>query len=39
MAVKWQQFNYLCTSFYGAQLWVMRRGNVALLKDVGSVET
>ena len=32
IAVKWNLFNHLCTSFYGAQLWVKRRRNVALLK-------
>ena len=34
IAVKWNLFNHLCTSFYGAQLWVRRRGNVALLKQL-----
>ena len=34
VAVKWNLFNHLCTSFYCAQLWVKRRGNVALLKQL-----
>ena len=34
IAVKWNLFNHLCTSFYGAQLWVKRRGNVALIKQL-----
>ena len=34
IAVKWYMFNHLWTSFYGAQLWVKRWGNIALLKQL-----